>query len=221
MWVCYSSCLSKFFSFNMYIQEPLPDWTAPSQQPFHNPDLQGIRPMISHNGLVVPMEAEQTHPLELQLDDFSQPPFPTLPLANSFSPTAMPVELQARRILGKNEVWNPLWASTPTPQSMLPGSGNYAMCQQSAPSENGYLYQSQGFPESDSAYETQICSASSMYSANMIDTPCYSEGSKSVLSSDSNQVQNQRTADSKAITCGYPNCSWRGKCPSDKKCVSP
>lgn len=218
----------------MYVQEPFPDWNHSSQQPLRQHDLQGIMPMLSQDGLPTAMETEPTTLLDL--DDLnhivhSQSPFtgPSYPpLTNPFSPTALPLEYQqyqAHRRSCDQEAWNPLWAltspSTSTPQSMLPGLGSYAMCQQSTPSDNGNLYQSQGFPKSDSAYETQICSTSSTSSTNMMDTPCYFKDSGSVWSADSNQVPSQRMGDSEVIACDDPTCSWRGKCPSDKKYVTP
>lgn len=214
---------SSSFSSNMYAQEPFPAWNDPSQR-F---DLQGFMAGVPTDGLPGAIDSEQPTSLDLQLDDlnaqaFSGPSCP--PFTNPFSPTALQQEYSTQPAPWRlyEDAWNPLVATTPTPQSMLPGHANYTVYQPSAPSDSGHLYQSQSFLESDSAYETRFCSTSSMSSANLTETPCYSKGSRSVWSADSvSQVPSQRAVDVDAIACDYPNCKWRGKCPSDKKCVSP
>ena len=198
-------------------------------------------PTHSHDGLMAPasIDTDSTALLGLQLDydlaNISRSQA-SLPLLSSYpylipQTTASAPEYQAyptpRRPCDQ-DAWNPLQvlASPPTStfQPMLPDlSSSYAAYHQSAPSESGSLCQR--FRTSDSGYGTQSWTTRSVTASSYaVDPSCSPKltshhESESVEGFETSPVQDQRRFNQELIKCDYPNCTWTGKCPSDKKCA--
>lgn len=221
----------------MHFQEP-------SSWDHSRHDLQGILPTPSHDSLTAPIAvdlalSDPTALLGLQLGSdptnlprghASLPHWlpshpPSLPPSSSSAtiPDYAPYHVPRRTC--NQDAWNPLqvtgvpanptaWGLQPIPADL---HGKYPKCQQSAPSASGSLQRS--IHPSDSGYGTQTCTTryvtNSSYAVDASCSPQLAPRHKPELVEDKHEAQ----AGQELIKCDYPNCSWVGKCPSDKKCV--
>lgn len=130
------------------------------------------------------------------------------------------------------DAWNPLLVTNPQPSLNLQpvpiDSRPVHSYQQSAPSAGGTLY-NRSVRLSDSGYVSNSHAARSVSAASSyaVDTSCSPQlashqGPEFAENFCSSPVQERETSMqhvSELIRCDHPNCSWTGKCPSDKRCV--
>ncbi|KAL2854307.1 hypothetical protein BJY01DRAFT_44780 [Aspergillus pseudoustus] len=164
----------------------------------------------------------------------------------SASPTPQPMDYfhyPAARFMSNQDSWNPLQVTglpanvnfVTRPMRHINGfSRRCSTDQYSTPSETGSQYN--GLHSSDSGYSTRSWTTRSIAASYAVDSACspnltpqdYDQDEK-VPPMDINSTQQGDAMDIAdrpdspsllsldTIKCEYPNCTWTGKCPSDKR----